>query len=176
MGYGQRSDSSGAMVALVVAALLVVILGILAVGGASLFWVRASSLQAQAVATQQQVVTGQQVVTSQRRGEAKVRLQQQYTAAATPDPRLDFAVRIDREGNTHVDGEKIGLAELRTQLARLKEETSNAFSVQINADSECPVKHLIPLLSVCDQIGDLDFRIVSSDRSDSSPGTSSAEN
>jgi len=55
MGYDQhhQSSSSGAMVGVVVTVLLIAILGILAVGGAGLFWVRASSLQSRAVAAEQ---------------------------------------------------------------------------------------------------------------------------
>jgi hypothetical protein len=39
--------------------------------------------------------------------------------------------------------------------------------VQINADPECPVKHIIPVLDTCKEVGDIDFRIASSSDSDS---------
>jgi hypothetical protein len=41
--------------------------------------------------------------------------------------------------------------------------------VRINADSDCPVKLLIPVLDVCEEAGGIDFRVASSGGADSSP-------
>ena len=70
-------------------------------------------------------------------------------------------LEIDREGNTSVDGENIDLHELKAKLVKLKDETSNAFSVHINAEPECPVKHVVAVVAVCDEVGDIDYRIKS---------------
>jgi biopolymer transport protein ExbD len=86
--------------------------------------------------------------------------------ADSSDPRLNFELNLDREGNTSVDGERIGLDELREEIAKLKDETSNAFSVRINADPECPAKHVVSVLDVCEEVGDVDYRVVSSKDSD----------
>ena len=160
-----------------VAVLLVALLGILVVAGVGLFFVRESKMQ-QAVAIESQMVAEvhrakaeeQRTVGEVRRAEAEIQqavtqLQRaatqirQSSVGAIPDPRLIFEVSIDREGNASIDGEGIGLDELRAQLAKLKDETSNSFSVHINADSECPVKHIIPVLDVCKELGDIDFSI-----------------
>lgn len=173
MGHDhQQSSSSGAVIAIVVAVPLVAIIGIVAVAGAWLL-VRTSSVQSQAVTSEQLTVELHGAETETRRAVAHVRIKdgmvqiQQSSDAATPETRLNFAVTLDREGNASVDGEEIDLDELRAQLAKLKDETSNAFSVQINADPECPVKLLIPVLDVCEEVGDIDFSIASSSSSDS---------
>jgi len=186
MGHDhQQSSSSGAVIAIVVAVLLVGIVGLLAVAGAGLLLVRGSKMQ-QAVAIESQMVAEvhrakseeqravaevhlaeaeiQQAVSQLQRAATQI---QQSSVGAIPDPRLNFVVTLDREGNASVDGEGIGLDELRSRLAKLKDETSNAFSVQINADPECPVKLLIPVLDVCEEVGDIDFSIASSSSSDS---------
>ena len=170
MGYEQhqQSRSSGALVATVVAVLLIAVLGIVAVAGAAIFWVKQSSQRSRAIAAEQRAVAELHLAEAMSQ-------QQQASITATPDPRLNFEVTLDREGNTSIDGEKIGLDELRAQLTKLKDETSNAFSVYINADSECPVKHIVPVLAVCKEVGDIDFSIVSSKDSDSSSRESNAE-
>jgi len=48
---------------------------------------------------------------------------------------------------------------------KLKDETSNIFSVHINADPECPVKHVVLAADECEEVGDIDYRIMSSDSS-----------
>jgi hypothetical protein len=58
---------------------------------------------------------------------------------------------------------------------KLKDDTSNAFSVQINADSECPVKHVVSVTDVCKEVGDIDYRILAS-RASASSDESNAEN
>ena len=32
----------------------------------------------------------------------------------------------------------------------------------INADPECPIKHIVPVLDVLDEAGDIDYRILAS--------------
>jgi hypothetical protein len=193
MGYDQhQSSSSGAAVAIVVAVLLVGILGVLALAGAWIFLVRLDSSQSQ-VAT---VAMDQQVVTELRQGGVTTRVQVPQTSVvvkpdpsdftvridqdgnasvvATPDPKLNFEFKVDREGNASIAGEPLSLDELRVQLSMLKDETANALSVRVNADSECPVKHIIPVLDVCREVGDIDYSIVSSDDADSSANEGNA--
>ena len=163
MGYDERQqpNSTGTLVAVVGVGLVLAILGIVVVAAAGLFWVRARTGQAQAVATEQLAVA------ELRRAGVMARVQlEEATVPAAPDPRLNFVLELDREGNTSVDGERIGRDELRAQLSKLKDETSNVFSVHVDADPECPIKHVIPVLDVCDEVGDIDVRIVSSKNSD----------
>jgi biopolymer transport protein ExbD len=168
MGHDhQQSSSSGALVALVGVVLIVAILGVLVVAGAGLFFVQASRVQVQramvarerAVAeTHRAEAEAIQAVVQEQRAEATPQIQES-SVGAIPDPRLNFEVNLDREGNASVDGEKISLDNLRARLAKLKGETGNSFYVLINADSECPAKHIIPVLDVCEEVGDIDFSI-----------------
>jgi hypothetical protein len=41
--------------------------------------------------------------------------------------------------------------------------------VRINADPECPIKHVIPVLDACKEVGDVDFSVATSSDSDSTP-------
>ncbi|MBC8356871.1 MAG: hypothetical protein H8E66_33285 [Planctomycetes bacterium] len=173
MGYDQdqRSSSSGALVALLVVGLVVVILGVLAVAGAGLFYVKASSQQSQAVAVEQQVVA------ETRQAAVIDRIRQLSTSPpVAPGPRLSFLLELDREGNMSVASEMIGLDELRPRLVKFKDESGNTFLFRITADSECPAKHIIAVLDVCDKVGEIDVRIVSSKASDTPLGEGDAGN
>ncbi|MBC8356872.1 MAG: biopolymer transporter ExbD [Planctomycetes bacterium] len=160
MGHDQyqRSNSSGTLVAVIGVGLVLVILAIITIAGVGVFWVRASTQQAQAVAMEERAIAEAQ------RTMAMSQLEQSRVAT-TPDPRLIFEVEIDGEGIASVDDEKIDLDELKAKLTKLKDETSNAYSVQINVDLECPVKHFIPVLDVCGEVGDVDYRIKTSEDS-----------
>jgi biopolymer transport protein ExbD len=163
MGYDERhqSSSSGAAVAIVVAVLLVAALGIVIVGSAALFWVRTSQVEA--------MVTHERTVAELRRigveaHRADVEAQREVEEAqveATPDPRLNFEVKIDREGNTSVDGKSIDVDELRATLTELKEESGNAYLVKIYADSECPVQQVVAVLDVLEELGGVEFHVES---------------
>ena len=181
MGHDhQQSSSSGAVVAIVAAVLLVAILGILVVAGVGLFFVKADRMESRAAAfravAEELRAEGEviQSVVQEQRAEATPQIQES-NVGAIPAPRLNFEVTLDREGNASIDGEEIGLDELKAQLAKLKDETSNAFSVRINVDPECPVKHVIPVLDVCKKVGDIDFSIESSGGADSSPDEDDAD-
>ena len=161
MGYDehQHSNSSAAATAVLVAAMIVAVLGILAIAGVALFWVQAvRSDEQQAIATETRAVVEERTV------ELRSALEE-ARAEATVDPRLNLEVKLDREGLTSNDGERISLDELRAKLVKLKTETSNAFSVQISTHSECPARHLIAVAAVCDEVGDIDYRITSLDDS-----------
>lgn len=167
MGYDQhqQSNSPAAVVLVVVFA----VLGIFTVASVGLLFVWNS--QSRAVAANELQVA----VADIQRAETMAQLQE-LRVADTPGPKLNFAVRIDREGSTSIGGNKIDLDELRAHLTKLKGETSKAFSVHINVDSECPVKLVIPVLDVCHEVGDIDFRIVSFADSDAPSGDVTAEN
>jgi biopolymer transport protein ExbD len=186
----QQSSSSGATVAVVIAVMLFVVLAMFAAAGVGLFWVRSSAMQAHAVASeqraivavhhaeaeaQQAIVAVHQAEAEAQRAVAQVRIRdgvvqvQHSRVVTTPATKLNLDVTLDRDGNARIDGEKIGLDDLRKKLVKLKDETSNTFVVHVNADSECQVKHLIPVLGVCEEVGDIDFRVTSPSGSDSSP-------
>jgi biopolymer transport protein ExbD len=189
MGHDhQQSSSSGAVAAIVVGVLLFAILGILVVAGAGLFFVRADRMESRAQAIEHRMVTEVQRANAEekralvelhraeaeiQRTVAQVRIKdgvvqiQESRVADRPDSKRVTEVKLDRAGIASIDGEVIELDELRAQLAKLKDETSSACSVQINADSECPVKHVISVLDVCKEVGDFDVSIASSQDADS---------
>ena len=164
MGFDQREQagSSGAAVAIVVAVLIVAVLGIVVVGGAALFWVRTARLESM-IAQERAVAELRRVGEEAHRADTEAqRNVEEARVETTPYPRLNFEVKLDREGNARLAGEKIRLDDLKAKLAKLKEETNNALSVQISADSECPAKHVVSVADICKQIGVVDLNIASS--------------
>ena len=173
MGHDQHQppNSSGTLVAVIGAGLLLAILGIVVVAAIGLFWVRASTQQARAVAVQQEMVAEMQ------RSEAMNQLRKlQDSTPARPDPRLSFEIQVDRDGNASTRGDRIDLDELKAETAKLKDETSNAFTVRITAASECPIKHLVAVLDVLNEVGDIDYLVELSKESDDSADESGAGN
>lgn len=173
MGFDEPKPSSSSGAAVVVAAgvILVFICGLLAVAGAGFFYVRSARTESMVLAERHQAVAQRQLALAEA-ARAQVEIQRataqlqhaatqlrQASPAVTPDPRLKFEVTLDREGTASIDGQAIGLAELRARLEKLKEETSNAFSVRISVDPECPVKQLVSVLDVCEDVGVIDFRV-----------------
>ena len=162
MGYDQHQqpNSSGTLVAVIGVGLVLAILGIIVVAAIGLFWVRAR------VESQAAVVGELHRAEAEAQRAMAMAQAEQARDSLTPDPRLDFVLKLDREGNISVDGEKIGFDESRARLVKLKDETSNEFSVCITADPECPAKHIIPVLDVCHDVGDIDVRVMSSNSTD----------
>ena len=155
----QQSNSSGTLVVVIGVVLVFAILAIVVVGGAALLWVGTVRTESRAA-----VVAEQRAVIEEKLRAKATAMQSELEEArseATLDPMLNFKLNLDQEGNTNVDGENIGLDELRTRLAKLKHETSNVLVVHINADPECPVKHIVPVLDVCHEVGDIDYRVES---------------
>lgn len=172
MGYDERQqpNSSGALVAVIGVGLVLAILAIVAVAAVGLFWLRASTHQAQAIAMEERAIAElHRAGAEARRADALAQLEQSRVVA-TPDPRLNFVLELDREGNASTNGERIGLNELRAEIAKLKEVTSNVFRVRINVDPDCPIKLVVPVLKVLDEVGDIDHRIVTSKELDVSAG------
>jgi biopolymer transport protein ExbD len=163
MGYEEhpQSSSSGVLIAVVVVILFVAMIGIVAVLGAGFFFVSRVEMQ-------EAVIAEELAVAEARRAEAEaVRAIEEARSEATPDPTLiDFEVKLDRDGNASLDGADIDLDGLRARLAKLKEETSDAFSVRIDADSECPVKHVVNVVDLCKGVGVINYSILSSIDSD----------
>ena len=120
MGFDQpkQSSSSGVVIVIVVAVLLVAILGIVAVAGAWLLWVRSSSMHSRDIAIENGMVAEmQRAMAEEHRAVAQVRITdgmvqiQQSSVVATAGRRLNFEVKLDREGNDSFKGERIGLDE-----------------------------------------------------------------
>jgi biopolymer transport protein ExbD len=177
MGYDERQqpNSSATLVAVIGVGLVLAILAIIAVAAIGLFWVRARTQQAQAVAIEQRAIAELHRVGIKAQREGDLAQLEQSRVAATPDPRLNFVLEIDREGNASTIGERIGLDELRAVIAKQKDETSNVFRVRINADPDCPIKLVVPVLEVLDEVGDIDYRIVASKELDVSAGESKTD-
>lgn len=81
---------------------------------------------------------------------------------STTGPRLHFELALDREGNASGNGERIGRDERRAEIAKLKQVTSSVFRGRINAASNRPIKHAVPVLDVLDEVGDIDYRVLAS--------------
>ena len=177
MGYDQhRQSGSWGILSCIgaVAVLFVVGLGIVALIGVGVaIWQGFGGVPQVAVVEQQAAVELHEL--EEIESDGMVPLQRQDASFAdSSDPRLNFEVKLDHEGNASVNGESIGLDELREEIAKLKDETSNAFSVRINADPECPAKHVVSVVDVCKELGDIDVHIVASRASESS-GENNAE-
>jgi biopolymer transport protein ExbD len=164
MGYDQhRQSGSWGILSCIgaVAVLFIVGLGIVALIGVGVaIWQGFGGVPQVAVVKQQAAVELHEL--EEIESDGMVPLQRQVASFAdSSDPRLNLELNLDREGNASVDGEEIGLDKLRARLVKLKGETSNAFVVHIIADPECPAKHIIPVLDVCEEVGDIDYRVAS---------------
>jgi len=164
MGYDQheRSSSAGALAAVLAIVGIFAFLAILAVGGAVYFWLGAR------VETQRALVARERAVAEAHRAESRARmaLAEAQAAHETADPKLNFNITVGQDGGVVVDGNQIDLDDLRKRLATAKDETSNAFTVQITADPECPLRFVVPVIEVCDDLGDIDYRITADSTSD----------
>ena len=145
MGYDQhqQSNTTGTVIAIVVAVLLLAVLGIVAVVGAGLFYGRTERMAA---------VEAEQAATV-------AEIQQATDLLVTQTETVSIEVRLNHRGVANMDGEEVDIDVLRTRLAKLKKETDARLSLRINADAECPVKHVVAILSICEEVGDIDFRI-----------------
>lgn len=125
MGYDERQqpNSSGTLVAVLGVGLVLAILAIIVVAGVGLFWVRTSTRQAQAIAMEQRVIAELHRVGTEAQRESAMAQLEQPRVAANSDPRISFMVELDREGNSSIEEETIGLDELKSRLA-------NAFSLR----------------------------------------------
>lgn len=112
MGYDQRppSGSSGVVIGVILAVLLVGFLGLVAVGGVAFFWLSAVSMETQeAIVAEEWAVAEAYLAEATARdgADAPANVEQEGGAVATPDPRPDFRVTVDAEGNVSVDGEHL---------------------------------------------------------------------
>jgi biopolymer transport protein ExbD len=164
MGYNERQqpNSSGTLVAVISVGLVLAILAIIAVAAVGLFWVRARTQQAQAVAMEERAIA------ELHRAGAEAHLadamaQMEQSQIDTRGSRLDVVLEIDREGNLSVAGDVIDLDELKKRLAEFKDKSHNTFLLRIETDPNCPAKHIVAVLDVSDEVGEIDYRITSSE-------------
>ena len=69
-------------------------------------------------------------------------------------------VHVDQLGTLTIEGESIELADLETHLLSLKKTTDAGLSLQVKAFSECPVRHVVGILDICEKIGGIDCSVV----------------
>lgn len=168
MGYDDRHQptSSGALVAVIGVGLVLAILAIIAVAAVGLFWLRSGTQQA--IVMEQR----QRAIAEAHRAEAEANLArataqvEQVRGSAISGSRLNFVLGVDREGNLSVAGDVIGFDELKKRLAEFKDKSHNAFLLRIDTDPDCPARHIIAVLDVCDEVGDIDYQIASSESTD----------
>ena len=155
--HHQQSSSSGVVAAVLVAFLLLAILGIVLVAVVGIRFARKSTMLSRVEAYDQLVVA------EAHEAEAIVALQDQPRIAATSAKTVSVRVQLDHLGDASIDGEKVGLDTLKAQLTALKQETNTRLSLEINVDSECLFKHVLPVMNLYEEVGDIDFRFVSAD-------------
>jgi biopolymer transport protein ExbD len=193
MGYGpqQKESSSGTTAAVIVAILLVVFLITTFVVGVGAFLLLAGkrSTTRTVVITQQQAMAEvekaraeamrAQAMRAQAMAKADAvevqQLRKQITSSfpMTLKPaditvvvdRTSYPVEVARDGTITVEGESMGLNAFKSHLKELKRKSSNAFTLVLEVEADCPVKHLTPLLDMCEEVGDIDYRVHSTDES-----------
>jgi biopolymer transport protein ExbD len=168
MGYDERQqpNASGALVAVIGSGLVLAILAIIVVAGVGLFWVPARTQQAQAVAMEERAIAELHRAGAEAHLADAMAQLEQSRVATTPDTRINFVLKLDREGNISVDDEMIGLDELKTRVAKAKSESSNEFLVRVIADSDCPKRHIKFVAAVFDEVGDVAWHVVSPENAD----------
>lgn len=179
MGYDQpeKSGSSGAVVAVLVAVLLVVLLGgLFVVGVGAFFWLGTANVQRQAVdvemearmeteparAMAEEALVEALVEAEVQRQQAKAMAQMRSAAGDSPTSgsQREFKLSISQDGMVSVDGEQIDLAELRARLEKLRDDSNTPVSVQIDVAPDCPREHLVSVLDACDDVvNEVTFRM-----------------
>ncbi len=193
MGHAQpqQSSSSGVMAAVLVAVLLLAILGVLVVVVGGLFFVGVSRAQSNMVVHEQIA----RATAARANADAVVsRLQVSpgslpllpaipelpVLPALAPPPTLTEApvftrvpakfvsvqVQIDRQGDASVDGEEVDLDALKAHLKAVKQEMNSRLSLELSVDAECLFKHVVAVMDLCKEIGDIEVRLASSEPSD----------
>ena len=101
------------------------------------------------------------------RGDLLVYLNDRGTLNLINEVRLDDYLRgvVPREM-----GPKIydNLDALKAHLTALKQEPNSRLALEFNADAECQFKHIVIVMDLCKEIGDIDFQFASNEPSDSS--------
>jgi hypothetical protein len=184
MGYDQheKSSSSGAIVAVLVALLIVAVLGgLLLVGVGTFFWVRTAQVSSQRAMRAEQEARVQaehaQAIAEMNRIEAEQERQRfeamsrtrpaLETTLGSPDPQNELQnevrLKIARDGSLSVDGEQVELDAWKARLKQVKEEAGAPVSVHIEIDADSLHEHLIPVLDACqDMAAEVRLRIVPS--------------
>ena len=189
MGYDQheKSSSSGATVAVLVALLAVAVLGgLLLVGVGTLFWVRTAQVSSQQAMRAEQEARVQaeraRAIAEMNRIEAEQERQRieamsrtrpaLETTLGSPDPQNELQnelrLKIARDGSLSVDGEQVELDALKARLKRLKEQAGAPVSIRIEVDDESLHQHLISVLDACqDMATEVTLRIAPSEEAGS---------
>jgi cell division protein FtsL len=168
MGYDERQqpNASGALVAVIGSGLVLAILAIIVVAGVGLFWVRSSQVE-KLVARERVVAELHRIGAEAHRANVEAQREaEEARVEATLRLRINFVLKLDREGNISVDDEMIGLDELKTRVAKAKSESSNEFLVRVIADSDCPKRHIKFVAAVFDEVGDVAWHVVSPENAD----------
>ncbi len=179
MGYdqSQRSSSSGVLVAVLVAVLLFAVMAVLVVVVGGLFFVRSSRMPSEMVAYEQ-VARAEAVQANADATVLRLQTEPRMVPALpelTPLPAfparpastrapakiVSVKVQLDRQGDASVDGEEVDLDALKAHLTALKQETNSRLSLELDADAECQFKHIVFVLDMCKEIGDIDCHIAS---------------
>lgn len=181
MGYDQheKSSSSGAIVAVLVALLVVAVLGgLLLAGVGAFFWVRnAQRTSQQAMRAHQEarvqaeraraIAEINKIAAEQERLRIKAMARvgpALETTLGPPDPQKELRLKIDRDGSVSVNGEPVQRDALKARLKRVKEDAGALVSIRIEVHAESLHEHLISVLDACQEIGtEITLRIASSE-------------
>jgi len=187
MGYDQpeRSGSSGAVVAVILAVLLILVVGGLFVVGVGAFlWVGTTRVateralvaerEARQMAEEVRALAETKIAEAaaeKRQAEALALAQRETVDAAAPDSQPDLTVNVSEDGSLSISGEQIDLDGLRERLAKLKEETGRPISVSLSVHPDCPARNLQPVLTACYELGNATIRVAAAEESEPSGGT-----
>ena len=187
MGYdqSQRSSSSGVLVAVLVAVLLFAVMAVLVVVVGGLFFVRSSRMPSEMVAYEQ-VARAEAVQANADATVLRLQTEPRMVPALPALPELtplpafparpastrapakivSVKVQLDRQGDASVDGEEVDLDALKAHLKAVKQEMNSRLSLELSVDAECLFKHVVAVMDLCKEIGDIEVRLASSEPSD----------
>jgi biopolymer transport protein ExbD len=169
--HSGRPDSSTAVIVVAVIAGLVIALGLLALGAFLFVGLRARTavrLQRQrALVVQRQAMEQHARLAAQRdrawqqqtaANEAAIQVVDELTDA--PSSLRQISIQLNDQGHLEVDGEPMSLVELERRLRAAEPSVGVGPSVVICADGRCLFEHVSSVLSVCEQAGIEDVRVV----------------
>lgn len=179
MGYDrhEKSSSSGAVVAVLLAITLIVVLGgLFLVGVGVLFWVRTANVASRQAVVAEMEAQQARALAEAKAAEAEAQRQQaelsRIQAGAEGGSEAageaeDFHLRIERDGSLILGGEPVDLDGLKRHLANLPQESPNPLRIQIDVAPESLHEHLVRVLEACDRtVDDVTFRISLRDETD----------
>ena len=170
MGYeNQESRSSGATMAIIFVVVFLLLAGVavLVVGG--FLFVRTTRMQQRAMMERdramQAEVMARQTVEEMEAVQAELvesmgaGREAEKAIAESPQPELQFVIRMDKNGEMTADGESLALERLATMLKAVVATKDIRVIVDVRADEQCAFGKVQEVVSLCQDCGVERFRI-----------------